>query len=95
VKIKKHGKKKNDKDEIGNCCLSFPKLMLKAGIRILLILNIAFTDVSSCYFTLSRYHFKWKYTKSVIGVIPLKNSPESSMLSKKKSFHTGFILSLI
>ena len=35
-----------------------------------------------------------KYTKSVTGVIPLKNSPESSMLSKKRSFHTGFILSL-
>jgi hypothetical protein len=94
VKIRKHGKKKNDKDEIGNivfktrfyqsiapfcrtdppmgcanvslkyklnCCLSFPKWMLIAGIRILLSLNIAFTDVSSRYVTLSRYHFKWKY----------------------------------
>ena len=44
-----------------NCCLSFPKWMLIAGIRILLSLNIAFTDVSSRYVTLSRYHFKWKY----------------------------------
>jgi hypothetical protein len=86
VTIRKHGKKKNDKDEIWhilfktryyqsiasccrldppmgcanvslkyklNCCRYFPKWMIIAGIRILLSLNIAFTDVSSRYVTLS------------------------------------------
>jgi hypothetical protein len=34
--------------------------------------------------------------KNLKGVIPPKNSPQPSMLNKKKlSFHTGFILSLI
>ena len=107
VKIRKHGKEKNDKDEIGNivsktrfyqsiapfcrpdppvgcvnvslkyklnCLLSFPKWMLIAGTRILLSLYIAFTDVSSCYFTLSRYHFKWKYLNLKIHQISYRSN---------------------